>query len=160
MYEIAINLAKRWEGYLPGPYLCPAGIPTSGYGHAWQGEEKPRPLNREEAEIYLLNDLRLAEKKMLKYSPQMILECEEKKSAIIDFIFNLGPGRYQTSTLRKKVNEGNWEEASYQIQRWVYITNPITKKVERSKGLILRRKAEADLLTLNTLTQEEGEEIC
>lgn len=148
MNEIAIRLAKRWEGYLPGPYLCPAGIPTSGYGHAWQDEEPPRPLDRDEAEVYLMNDLQLAFGKLLKYSPAVILESEERQAALIDFIFNLGPGRYQTSTLRKKINGNDWEAAQYQIQRWVYIVNPVTKKVERSKGLIRRRAEEAQLLTI------------
>ena len=27
-----IDIIKRWEGFRPKPYLCPAGIPTIGYG--------------------------------------------------------------------------------------------------------------------------------
>lgn len=31
--ELAIPLIKKWEGFVPHPYYCPAGELTIGYGH-------------------------------------------------------------------------------------------------------------------------------
>lgn len=139
MNQIAIDLAKRWEGYKEQVYLCPAGIPTSGYGHAWQGET-PRPLPPDEAEEILIKDLSVAMRAMYRLSPIMLNENEERQAAIIDFIFNLGSGNYQASTLRRKINAEEWDEATYQIKRWVFAAG------KKLKGLILRREAEAILL--------------
>jgi lysozyme len=146
MNKIAIDLAKRFEGYSEKVYLCPAGIPTSGFGHAFQGSEKPIPLNAEQAEIYLIKDLIVAENALYRLSPIVIKETEQRKAALIDFIFNLGAGRYQGSTLRRKVNELDWEAAKTQIVKWVFATNPKTGKACKLKGLELRRNAEALLL--------------
>jgi len=31
--EEGLNLIKRFEGFSPTIYICPAGYPTIGYGH-------------------------------------------------------------------------------------------------------------------------------
>lgn len=63
-----------------------------------------------------------------------------KLNAIVDFAYNLGVGNLQVSTLRKKINEQNWEAAKEQLLRW-------TKAGGRElPGLVSRRKAEASLL--------------
>jgi len=28
-----VELVKKYEGFSATPYLCPAGVPTVGYGH-------------------------------------------------------------------------------------------------------------------------------
>jgi lysozyme len=142
MNQIAVDLAKRWEGYRQEVYLCPAGIPTSGYGHAWQGGSTPRPLSPGEAEEMLACDLLVAQSAMYRLSPCMVFESEERQAAIIDFIFNLGSGNYQASTLKRKINAGEWEDTPYQIRRWVYAAG------KKLKGLMLRREAEAQLLSV------------
>jgi lysozyme len=38
-------------------------------------------------------------------------------AAMLDFIFNLGTGNYQSSTLRRRVNEGDWMEAAQQCRK-------------------------------------------
>ena len=30
--KLAVKLIKKWEGFMPEPYLCPAGVPTIGFG--------------------------------------------------------------------------------------------------------------------------------
>ena len=32
-----VELVKRFEGFRAKPYLCPAGVPTIGYGHNFEG---------------------------------------------------------------------------------------------------------------------------
>ena len=45
---------------------------------------------------------------------------EVRLAAIVDFNFNLGAGRLQTSTLRRRVNQRDWAGAAIVARRWVY----------------------------------------
>lgn len=137
---IAIETEKRFEGYSEKPYLCPAGIPTAGYGHAFQKGEKIRPLSKDEAEKVLIQDNAKAEYFTFKYCPVLLRESQERQAAIIDFVFNLGGGRLKASTLRRRINQKNWLEAEKEIKRWVYAGG------KKLRGLILRREVEALLL--------------
>lgn len=47
-------------------------------------------------------------------------EPEGRLAAIMDFTFNLGGGRLQTPTLRRRVNQRDWAAAAKELRRWVY----------------------------------------
>jgi lysozyme len=64
----------------------------------------------------------------------------EKQAAIADFIYNLGVGNYATSTLKKKVDVGDWVSAASEIKRWDKAAGKVLK------GLTVRREKEAALL--------------
>nr|NDG07649.1 lysozyme [Oxalobacteraceae bacterium] len=68
---------------------------------------------------------------------------ESRLAAIVDFTFNLGAGRLQTSTLRRRVNQRDWDAASYEPRRWVYGGGKVLS------GLVARRAAAALLLFAN-----------
>ena len=61
-------------------------------------------------------------------------------NAIVDFTYNLGVGRLQTSTLRRKLNEEDWEGAKEQLRLWVRGGGRVLP------GLVRRREAEIKLL--------------
>jgi lysozyme len=76
---------------------------------------------------------------VLRHCP-VLLTDEKKCNAIVDFAYNLGTGRLQTSTLKRKINSGSWEEAKTQLLLW-------TKGGGRVlPGLVKRRTAECRLL--------------
>jgi lysozyme len=76
---------------------------------------------------------------VLRHCP-ILLTYERKCNAIVDFAYNLGIGRLQTSTLKRKINAGNWEEAKNNLLLW-------TKGGGRVlPGLVKRRTAECRLL--------------
>ena len=110
--QAAIDLAKRFEGFHrvpkndPGrayPYVCPAGYWTIGYGHLC--DPKHPPITETEAEGYLARDLQSALACTLRYCPALASEPEGRLAAIVDFTFNLGAGRLQASTLRRRINQ-------------------------------------------------------
>lgn len=146
--QAAIDLAKRFEGFhrVPKsdplrrahPYVCPAGYWTIGYGHLC--DPKHPPITEHEAEVYLARDLITALNATLRYCPVLATEPEERLAAIVDFTFNLGAGRLQTSTLRRRINQQDWPAASSEIQKWVFAGGA------RLRGLVLRRAEEASLL--------------
>lgn len=147
--QAAVDLAKRFEGFHrvaradPGraqPYICPAGYWTIGYGHLC--DPKHPPITEAEAEIYLARDLQTALVATLRYCPVLATEPEGRFSAIVDFTFNLGAGRLQTSTLRRRVNQRDWPSAAFELGRWVLGGGRVLP------GLVARRAAERALLLL------------
>jgi lysozyme len=149
--QAAIDLAKHFEGFYrvpkvdPGrahPYLCPAGFWTIGYGHLC--DPKHPPITVAEAESYLAQDLQLALVATLRYCPVLATEPEGRLAATVDFTFNLGAGRLQTSTFRRRVNQRDWVAAGMELRRWIYGGGKVLP------GLVTRREAEATWLIRNT----------
>ncbi len=145
--KAAIDLAKRFEGFCqvpkkdPGrayPYICPAGFWTIGYGHLC--DPKHPPITEAEGAVYLSKDLQTALAATLRYCPTLSNEPENRLAAIVDFTFNLGAGRLQTSTLRRRINQRDWAAASDELMRWVYGGG------KQLPGLVARRAANAVLL--------------
>lgn len=146
--QAAIDLAKRFEGFerkvkrgpeiTAIPYVCPAGFWTIGYGHLC--DPKHPPITEMEAEVCLARDLQMALAATLRYCPVLASEPEGRLAAIVDFTFNLGAGRLQTSTLRRRVNQRDWVAAGQELRRWVYGGGKILL------GLMARREAEIALL--------------
>lgn len=141
--QAAIDLAKRFEGFHrvpkhdPGhahPYVCPAGYWTIGYGRLC--DPRHSPISETQAEAYLAQDLMTAMIATLRYCPVLSTESESRLAAIIDFTFNLGAGRLQTSTLRRRVNQRDWQGVAIELRRWVYGGGRVLP------GLVLRRSAE------------------
>ena len=143
--EIAVALCKRFEGFSPKVYLCPAGIPTIGFGSTYYASGakvalSDEPISEAIAEALLLHELQFT------YLPGVLRNCpilltdERKCNAVVDFCYNLGIGRLQTSTLKRKINEQDWKAAKEQLLLW----NKGGGKV--LAGLDKRRKAEAMLL--------------
>ena len=141
---IAAKLARHFEGCYLSPYLCPAGVPTIGYGATFYPDGravtlKDMPITREYADYMLIW--------MIKniYMPAVFKLCQkidtpERAAALIDFAFNLGVGRLKSSTLRKRVNSGQWVQVPTELRKW----NKGGGKVLR--GLTLRREAECRLI--------------
>lgn len=152
MPKTAIALAKQFEGFerqvkrgtqiAAIPYICPAGFWTIGYGHLC-APDRP-PITAVEAEIYLAQDLSKALNATLRYCPVLATELEGRLAAIVDFTFNLGAGRLQTSTLRRRINQRDWSNATRELRRWVYGGGKVLP------GLVARREAEAAQLLFNT----------
>ena len=148
--QAAIDLAKRFEGLerkvkrgiesTAVPYICPAGFWTIGYGHLCAQDHSP--ITQDEAEAYLAQDLVKALRATLRYCPVLATEPEGRLAAIVDFTFNLGVGRLQTSTLRRRINQREWSATERELRRWVYGGGQVLP------GLVIRREAEAALMRM------------
>ena len=154
--EIASNLAKPFEGLHKvigsevHPYHDPVGYPTIGYGHLlskkpYEDLSKFEIIDFKTAEQLLEKDMTYACSKAAELSP-VLLKAENKLrwAAITDFCFNCGTYNYKISTLKKKVDVEDWEEAQVQIKRW----NKSRGRILR--GLTRRRNREAELLAIDS----------
>jgi lysozyme len=137
-------LVKRFEGLhrlkngLVYPYLCPAGYWTHGYGKLCSKDTPPITPQEAEEDLATLMPGYLAE--ALKLAPRLWLVPPEVLGAIGDFVFNLGAARFRASTLRKKINEGDWEGALAELPKWKFGSGRVLP------GLVLRRAAEAAII--------------
>lgn len=87
-----------------------------------------------------MQDSQAALKATLRYCPVLVTEPEGRLAAIVDFTVNLGGGRLQSSTLRRRVNQRDWSGAATELRRWVYGGGKILP------GLVARREAEVTLV--------------
>jgi lysozyme len=142
--QVAAALARRFEGLYLTPYLCPAGIPSIGYGATYYEDGtrvtlRDPAITRERAEALLLWMVRtIYLPAVRKLCPKV--DTPERLAALIDFAFNLGAGQLRASTLRLRVNAGRWADVPAEIRKW----NRGGGRVLR--GLVLRREAEAALI--------------
>ncbi len=136
--EEGLNLIKRFEGFSPTIYTCPAGYSTIGYGHvvlAHEQDQLAAGITQSEAAELLRKDVRIAERAVLRLISVPLTDGQF--DALVSFTFNLGAGALQRSTLRRKVNRGEHESVPADLMKWVWAAG------KRLPGLISRRKAEA-----------------
>jgi lysozyme len=156
--DLAEELCRRFEGLhrvgkdgLVYPYICPAGYPTQGYGTVWRPDGRKvtmqdPPITKEVAHQWLVYEL------LHTYAPGVVRQCPgllplallendwRRLNAIVDFAYNLGVGRLQTSTLRRRINELDWEGAKVELARWTRGGGRVLP------GLVKRRNAEIALM--------------
>ena len=131
-----LDIVKEAEGLRLSAYLCPAGIPTIGYGHT-KGVKLGDTCTREQAEKWLENDFFTA-KQEVKAVVKVPLR-ENQLDALASFVFNLGVRKLIQSTLLKKLNAGDYNGAAAEFDKWVF-----AGKVKLN-GLIKRRAKERQL---------------
>lgn len=142
--QIAAALCRRFEGLRLRPYLCPAGVPTIGYGATRYASGRrvtlrDPPITVELAEAFLARSLRR------DYLPHVLAICRagtspRRLAALTSFTFNLGPGNLRASTLRLRVMAERWEDVPTELRKWRYAGG------REMPGLVARRAAEATLV--------------
>ena len=138
--EQAVNLVKHFEGLYLNAYLCPAGVPTIGYGHT-AGVKMGQTITAAQADDFLKADLTAAAAQVDKLVKVPL--TPDQRGALASFVFNLGAGSLQSSTLLRLLNQGDYKGAAGQFGRWVYATvNGVKTELP---GLVKRRAAEAKL---------------
>ncbi|ONI59555.1 lysozyme [Candidatus Liberibacter solanacearum] len=135
-----LDLIKIFEGLRLKAYRCPAGIWTIGYGHIGNDVFENLAITEQQADDLLKRDVSKCLSQVFTLSPILINAGENRILAIGDFVFNLGIGRYRASTLRKRIASEDWLSASYEVRKWVFSGG------KKSKGLVIRREIEAELL--------------
>jgi len=135
--EAGFALIKRYESFCATLYLCPAGIPTIGYGHAIKPGETFGRLTEAQAKEILKSDVAIAEAG-LKHLVTVPLS-QGQFDAITSFVFNLGARNFARSTLLKVINLGQFELVPAELKRWVFA------KGKRLEGLVTRRTTEGGM---------------
>ena len=134
--KAGLDIIKKFEGLKLQSYKCPAGVWTIGYGST-KNIKPNMSISEIEAHNLLLNDVRDAENAVNKFVKVPLTQNEF--DALVSFVFNLGSGTLQKSTLLKKLNAGDKDGASNEILRFCRAGDIILVGLEK------RRKAEREL---------------
>jgi lysozyme len=138
-----LDLIKRFEGFRSKPYLCPAGVPTIGYGSTYyengaKVKLSDKPISEEWAEELLKKTVVHYERGVDAMTQNNI--NQNQFDALVSFAYNTGLVNYKNSTLLKRVNANpNDPDIEKQFMRWVRAGGKVIK------GLITRRQEEARL---------------
>lgn len=141
--ENGLDLIKKYEGLGLEPYLCPANVPTIGYGATYYPDGKNVTMDDLKitelyAEELLLSMLSRYEKGVERYIQVEI--NQNQFDALVSFAYNLGLGALKGSTLLKKVNLNPFDEnINYQFNRWTKAGGKVLA------GLVKRRNEESNL---------------
>lgn len=132
----AIDLIKKFEGIKTKAYKCPAGVWTIGYGHT-KGVQKGDTCTMAQAVEFLKEDLKVCEYAIYDF---VKVELNQNQfDALCSFIYNVGTGAFQNSTMRKFINAGHFPLAAGQFDRWNKADGVVLE------GLVRRRAAEKEL---------------
>ncbi|SFU36410.1 lysozyme [Porphyromonadaceae bacterium KHP3R9] len=131
-----VALIKAHEGFVPHAYRCPAGIWTIGYGHT-SGVKPGDVITEAQGDAFLRSDIASAERAVNAAGLKL---TQNQFDALVSFVFNVGTGNFNRSTLLKyaKANT-NDPRIRQEFSKWIYGDRKVLP------GLIKRRKAEADL---------------
>ena len=142
--EAGLDLIRRFEGFSPTIYICPAGYPTIGYGHVVLAHEQDQfatGITPAQATELLRKDVRIAERAVLRLISVPLTDGQF--DALVSFTFNLGAGALQRSTLRLKVNRGEHDGVPAELMKWVWAAG------KTLPGLVRRRRLESILYQNN-----------
>ena len=138
--EVGKSLIKSHEGFRAEAYVCPAGVVTIGYGTTTINGNSVTlgtKITTDEADQFLEEDLKTFEDAVNNLVRANL--NQNQFDALVSFVYNVGVGNFKKSTLLKKLNAGDYSNASSEFLKW----NRGGGKV--LKGLSNRRKAEQQL---------------
>lgn len=167
---VALITDSRNDSFESGAYLCPANKLTIGFGHVLLPVDGqlfgvPAPamgrmidqctrlrrvtaearehltINRQIALLLLKADLRSRAELLLALVTVPL--NQNQFDALMDFMFNVGEGNLQASTLLKKLNAGDYAGAANEFERWAYAK--VNGKKTKLAGLARRRRMDKAL---------------
>ena len=137
-----LKIIREFEGFKSRPYLCPAGVPTIGYGSTRYASGTPvkltdPPITEVQADEIMHATLGQYVEAVNRYVTTSI--NQNQFDALVDFAYNAGAQNLRTSTLLKLLNQGDVAGAAVQFDKWV------SGGGKKLPGLVRRRAAEREL---------------
>lgn len=149
-----LRLIKSFEGYHTrlqngdcAAYLCPAKVPTIGYG-CTEGVKLGMVWSEEKAEAELRKEIAKVEAGV---SRMVTADLNQNQfDALVSFAYNVGLGGFQQSAVLKRVNSGQWDKVPAALALW----NKAGKPLKVQPGLVSRRQREGALFMKPTVAPE------
>lgn len=140
--QAGLTLIKSFEGFVPHPYQDPIGVWTIGYGSIFGLDNKrvtaDHPtITEEQAVDLLVRDMTRAEQSVERNIKVPL--SDNQFAALVSFVYNLGGGALQRSTLRMKLNREEYFSAADEFPKWCRANGKVLK------GLVRRRNEERQL---------------
>ena len=138
-----IDLIKKYEGFRSKPYLCPAKVPTIGYGATYYPNGQKVKLS--DPAIDEKHASILLEAMLVPYEKAVDSFCRDdinqnQFDALVSFAYNVGISALKNSTLLKKVNKNpNDKSIEKEFLKWRFARG------KELPGLVKRRTEESKL---------------
>ena len=137
-----LSILKKYEGLNLEAYICPANVPTIGFGSTFYPDGRRVKLGDkitlQEAESILLHDIKRFEKEVL--NAVKIEITDNQLSALVSFVYNVGASAFRKSTLLRKVNANPTDLSIHnEFMRWTRAGGKVLP------GLVKRRAEESKL---------------
>jgi lysozyme len=131
------KLTEGFEGCRLVAYQDVRGVWTIGYGHTGSDVREGQMCSPEQADYWLQEDMAWATGVVNREVKVPV--TQEEFNALVDLVFNIGGGNFDSSTLLRELNAGDYAGAAEQFARWDMAGGKVVA------GLLRRRLAEADL---------------
>lgn len=140
-----LELIKEFEGFSANAYLCPAKIPTIGYGNTfWEDGRKVR-IGEQISKSKALELLEFVANKDFadKIFPFIEVSISQNQfDAMVSLAYNIGVGAFSNSTLLKRVNVKDFLGAGNEFLKWDKSNGKpllgLTRRRQREKELFLK----------------------
>lgn len=133
------ELICRNEGCKLTTYLCPAGIPTIGYGHTGPDVVHGMRITQEEAENLLADRLEREFEIGVLRAIGDVPTTRNQFAAMVSLAYNIGVGGFNRSRVAHFHREGDYDAAAESFHLWNMGGGRVLA------GLVRRRQEEADL---------------
>ncbi|KAJ2469375.1 hypothetical protein GGI02_003411 [Coemansia sp. RSA 2322] len=157
--QATINLIEEFEGFVARPAPDPIGLPTVGYGHLCKSKgcgevHQAFPLTRSSAEQLLRSDITTFTDCLNSAINNNVRLNANQFGALVSWAFNNGCGNARSSTLVRRLNNGENPDtvAQNELPKWRLAGGKVMP------GLVRRRAAEVKLFT--TSNSQEAHPSC
>ena len=147
--ESMIAVIKKFEGLRLKAYKCPAGVYTIGYGHT-ENACADSEISELMADQILRKDLKNFEQ-AINNLDLPLLQCEF--DALASFVFNIGIGNFNKSTLKKLLSQKKFFYAAKEFDKWVFAGG------KKLPGLQNRRNKERKIFEGRKLEDYQDNEL-
>ncbi len=132
-----LALTELFEGCRLTAYQDVAGVWTIGYGHTGPDVSPGLTITQAQAAQLLQQDVASAAA-CVNQAVTVALNQDEF-DALVDFVFNVGRGAFQGSTMMRDLNSGDFADAAGEFDKWDHAGGKVVA------GLLRRREAEQAL---------------
>ena len=115
----ALEIIKEFEGCRLEAYLCPAGVPTIGWGST-AGVKLGDRISQARADELLSDDVQARYLRLVELLPMIRQWPGNRVAALVSWAYNVGLRAVQDSTLRKRLVAGEppTKVVSEELPRW------------------------------------------
>ncbi|HGJ5865312.1 MAG TPA: lysozyme [Arsenophonus nasoniae] len=138
---LASTMIMHFEGLKLAPYFDGGGVLSVCFGHTGKDIKPNSIYSKAECEQWLNSDLQTVKKQV-----DLLIQVKVNtltQAAIYSFVYNVGIGNFQRSTLLKKLNANDLDSACEAMKQWVYVGK------EKWQGLMTRREIESAICAGN-----------
>jgi lysozyme len=126
-----VNFIKRYEGLRLNAYEDIAGVWTIGYGHTRTAKEGMK-ISESQAEKLLRSDIENHEWAVQRFVKVDL--TQDQYDALASFVFNLGTGAFNGSTLLWFLNDGRYNEAAKEFHNWCKSGRDVIPGLQRRRA--------------------------